>query len=57
MEDATIDRLVLAASVTEAGGEQRAAAEGNGLPLYEIAGTLRHTLSAVTAPQRPEGRS
>ena len=56
-EHATVERLVLVASVTQKDGAQRAVAVANGLPLYEQSGTLRHALSALTAPQRPEDRS
>jgi hypothetical protein len=48
-EGASIERLVLIASVTEEDGAQRAVVEANGLPLYERAGTLRHALNALTS--------
>jgi len=51
-EGATVERLVLVASVTEEDGVQRAVVEADGLPLYEQAGTLRHALNAITAPRR-----
>jgi len=50
-EGANIERLVLVASITQADGRQRAVVEGNGLEPYEQAGTLRHGLSAITAPR------
>lgn len=49
-EGATVDRIVLVASVTEEDGSQRAVvAAGDGLPLYAQAGTLRRVLSTITA--------
>jgi hypothetical protein len=51
-EDASVDRLVVVASVTEPDGAQRAVVEAqDGLALYEQAGTLRHGLSALTRPR------
>jgi hypothetical protein len=47
-EGATIDRLLLVASVTEEDGSQRAVVESNGLPLYEQAGTLLHARNTLT---------
>ena len=48
-DGATVERLVVVASVTEEDGSQRAVVEAqDGLALYEQAGTLRHGLSALT---------
>ena len=50
--EAKVERVLLVASVTEENGSQRAVVvSADGLPLYEQAGTLRHALSALTAPK------
>ena len=48
-DGATIDRLILVASVTEEDGSQRIAIEAaDGLALYEQQGTLRRAFSTIT---------
>jgi hypothetical protein len=48
-EGASVEWLVLVASVTEENGAERAVVEAaDGLPLYVQAGTLRHALNALT---------
>jgi len=43
----------MVASVTEENGSQRAVVvSADGMEPYEKAGTLRHALRAITAPQR-----
>jgi len=48
-DGATVERLVVVASITEENGVERAVVEAqDGLPLYAQAGTLRHALNALT---------
>jgi len=49
---AKVERVLMGASVTKEDGAQRAVVvSADGLPLYAQAGTLRHALSALTAPK------
>jgi hypothetical protein len=48
-----VERVLMVASVTEENGSQRAVVvSADGMEPYEKAGTLRHALRAITAPQR-----